>query len=210
MDAGREGWLRGLLLAALALGVLAVGGRWWVVSAPEVIPLSAPRATPSPTSEPSYRASARVLVGVEPTTGRTMTKYFLAEPDSRTLRTPAHSGGLESVDSMLPRLPDRVRRDVTILPGGGKLDWGLTVDAGRYHLQYLCVGPGELIIQVAVGQAEPPAGSVPCDGPGASMVFSVDRAKQVRILVLRPGSQSVAVGIQLAPADDLVLPFPPG
>lgn len=203
MHLGQESRLRGLLLAGLTLGALVVGGRWWVVSAPEVTPVSAPRATLTPTSEPSYHASARLLVEVEPETGRTTTKYFLTEPSPGTGdgRIPAGMADELNLELVLPRLPGTVRREVSTLSGGEKLTWDLVVDAGSYQLHHLCVGPRQLTIVAETGRNElSNTTPVSCDGSVDSLLFVFDRTKQLHITVSSPGSVPAVVGLQLTRA----------
>jgi len=150
---------------------------------------------------------------VDPATGRTVTKFRLAEPDMGTdaAQTPAGAADPGGVGGVLPRLPNTVQRAVSAVPGGGKLNWDLTVEVGRYHLQYLCVGPGEVIIQAMVGRNDPlRSASVKCDGSVPSMIFYVGSTQQLSISVLRPGGEAATVGMQLARGDRMALPSLPG
>lgn len=152
--------------------VLAVGGWWWLAAAPAPMP-SAAAPPPVPSAAP-------------------VESYLML--DSAT--------GLEVVPdagNALPEFPETVRRDVFSVHEGTTTDWPVHVHPdGRYLLQHVCDGPGELVIGVKGTKTGSTETALVCgDGFASTPVTAADSRLVISVSRPRPQPGPAEVAIQL-------------
>jgi hypothetical protein len=154
-----------------AVAVLAVGGWWWVAEAPRPVPPAA-----QPVAPPAAPVQSYIMLDAE-------------------------SGEVIPLDAgrELPEFPDTVRRDVFSVHEGTTTDWPVRVQpGGRYLLQHVCLGLGELLVRVdgtLIGSTE--TGLACGDGFASTELTAANRRMVISVSRPRPQPGPAEVAIQL-------------
>ncbi|MGW4462425.1 hypothetical protein [Micromonospora sp. NPDC004704] len=166
----------GLLLALGTAAVLAVGGWWWVAAAPApAVSVAEPPVVP------------QVVPSVGPSD-----LFFLIDPETGEVVVP-------DAGNVLPEFPGTVRRDLFSVHEGTSTDWPVPVEpGGRYLLQYVCTGPGELTIRVdGIRTGKTETALVCGDGFTSTEVTAADARMVIQVSRSRPQPGRAEVAIQL-------------
>jgi hypothetical protein len=167
------------LTAATVLAV-AAGLLWWTGTAPgpsagtTVIPLR-------PAERPADPPAA-------------------VETDPQTYPAPAEilSFDVDEVDALLPVRDDEIERRVGVLTADGVIDYSGVVPAeGRFLLEYVCRGDGELEIETGMPDGRAEVRHHPCDGTVDGFELATSSTGQATILVTARTSDLLGVAVQL-------------
>lgn len=167
----------GLVLAVAA--ALTLGGVWWTSNAP-----------PPPAGR---IAGPLALVPV-----RTTAPAVTAPPDTYPDPAEILQFDLDRVGRLLPERVEVVRGDAGVLTDGGTIDYSGTVPGGTgYLLEFACLGPGELEIEVVAPGGSRHTRRLRCDGTLGAVEFAASNTGQAVILLVARTGRFVGIAVQL-------------
>ncbi|MEV4627886.1 hypothetical protein AB0J90_16520 [Micromonospora sp. NPDC049523] len=106
---------------------------------------------------------------------------------------------LPDAGNALPEFPGTVRRDLFAVHEGTSTDWPVPVEpGGRYLLQYVCTGPGELTIRLDGTRTGSTETALVCgDGFTSTEVTAAQSRMVIQVSRSRPQPGRAEVAIQL-------------
>jgi hypothetical protein len=162
-------------LAAATVLAVALGLLWWTGTAPgpstgaPIIPVRTTDPPPATTEPQRYPAPAEIL-----------------------------SFDVGEVDSLLPVRDDEIERRVGVLTADGVIDYGGVVPAeGRYLLEYVCRGDGELEIETGMPDGRWEVRHHPCDGTVDGLELTTTSPGHATIRLVARTSAVLGVAAQL-------------
>ncbi|MGC5050325.1 hypothetical protein ACLQ2S_02545 [Micromonospora sp. DT48] len=183
--------LRGVLLAAVGVAALALGGWWWQTQTPEASSdgSAAPGGSSAVVQWRDYQEPGE-LVREAPAASAHM---LIDERTGAVVRL--HDEPMEPAGSTRPR-SDLVWTEQARLPAGGGVVRQARMGPGERHLLRLrCTGPGELLVAVAGARSAAPI-TVACDGGLVTMEIT-GSGGPARLSFSPAGSESVEVEARL-------------
>ncbi|MDQ7910678.1 DUF6023 family protein [Phytohabitans sp. ZYX-F-186] len=100
-------------------------------------------------------------------------------------------------DSYLPEFPNTVERQILrVEPGAAYAVNVQAVKGGEYRFQYVCLGPGDLLVRINGTTEGVKAYEVDCEGNLSTFQF-VAAQSEVLVEMYRPGTEPAEVGIQV-------------
>jgi hypothetical protein len=174
-------WRTAGLAAATVLAV-ASGLLWWTGNTPP--PSAGTTVNPLSPAAPPTEPPAPVAVDTS--------------PDTYPAPAEILSFDVAEVDALLPPHDDEIERRVGVLTADGVIDYSGVVPAdGRYLLEYVCQGDGELEIETGMPDGQSEIRYHPCDGTVDGLELTTTSTGHATIRLVAHTSAVLGVAAQL-------------